>query len=67
MPAVSPHVVVNRCRAVSLGWSEHEVAEMIARATGLGVTATLPDDPAACDRGLVNGKTLVESAPPTPS
>jgi MinD-like ATPase involved in chromosome partitioning or flagellar assembly len=62
VPGVTPRVVVNRVRP-SLGWSEHEVAEMIARATGLGVTATLPDDPVACDRGLVTGTTLVECAP----
>jgi Mrp family chromosome partitioning ATPase len=62
VPGVTPRVVVNRVRP-SLGWSEHEVAEMIARATGLGVTATLPDDPAACDRALVTGTTLVECAP----
>jgi Mrp family chromosome partitioning ATPase len=62
VPGVTPCVVVNRVRP-SLGWSEHEVAEMIARATGLGVTATLPDDPAACDRALVTGTTLVECAP----
>jgi Mrp family chromosome partitioning ATPase len=62
VPGISPRVVVNRVRS-SLGWSEHEMAEMIARATGLGVTATLPDDPAACDRALVTGTTLLESAP----
>ena len=62
VPGVSPRVVVNRVRG-SLGWSEHEMAEMIARATGLGVTATLPDDPAACDRALVTGTTLLESSP----
>jgi Mrp family chromosome partitioning ATPase len=62
VPAAMPHVVVNRCRG-SLGWSEHEVAELIGRATGLGVTAMLPDDQSACDQALVNGKTLVECAP----
>jgi Mrp family chromosome partitioning ATPase len=62
VPGVTPHVVVNRVRS-SLGWSEREMAEMIARATGLGVTATLLDDPAACDRALVSGTTLLEAAP----
>lgn len=62
LPSVSPLVVVNRMRG-SLGWSEREVAEMVMRATGLGVTAMFPDDPTACDRALVNGKTLLECAP----
>ena len=62
LPDVTPLVVVNRARS-SLGWPEREVAEMIGRATGLAVAATLPDDPAACDRALVNAKTLVECAP----
>ncbi len=61
-PTITPRLVVNRVR-VTLGWSEAEVTEMIVRATGLGVTATLPDDPAACDRCVVSGKTLVEDAP----
>ncbi len=62
VPTVAPRVVVNRVRA-SLGWSELEVTEMITRATGLTVTTALPDDPTACDRALVEGKTLVECAP----
>jgi Mrp family chromosome partitioning ATPase len=61
LPEVTPLVVVNRARP-SLGWPDQEVAEMIGRATGLAVTATLPDDPVACDRALVNAKTLVECA-----
>jgi Flp pilus assembly CpaE family ATPase len=62
LPSVTPHLVVNRCRG-SLGWSDQEVTEMIGRATGLGVTAMLPDGRAACDRGLVSGKSLIECAP----
>ncbi|HEY7045472.1 MAG TPA: hypothetical protein VH419_17510 [Nocardioidaceae bacterium] len=60
-PGVQPRIVVNRVRP-SLGWSDEEVSAMIMRATGLTVTATLPDDPASCDRALVQGKTLTECA-----
>jgi Flp pilus assembly CpaE family ATPase len=62
VPTVTPHVVLNRCRS-TLGWSDQEMAAMIGRATGLGVSATLPEDQAACDRSLVDGKTLLECAP----
>jgi hypothetical protein len=43
-----------------LGWSESEVAGLVARvAPGLTVRF-LPDDRAAADRALVAGRTLVE-------
>ena len=62
MPGVAIRVVVNRMRP-SLGWSEHDVAGMIAglvRPVGLHF---MPDDRPAVDRALVAGRTLVEAAP----
>ena len=53
------HVVVNRMRP-TLGWSERDIAGMVAgfaRPAGLHF---LPDDQAAVDRALVAGRTLVE-------
>ncbi|MCM3514317.1 hypothetical protein [Nocardioides sp. P86] len=54
------HVVVNRMRS-TLGWSEKDVAAMVAgfgRVEGLHF---LPDDRAGVDRALVAGRTLTES------
>ena len=62
LPQVAPLVVVNRVRS-GLGWADRDVTAMIARTTGVEVTAMLPEDPAACDRALVNGTTLVEGSP----
>ncbi|MGY2702165.1 AAA family ATPase [Nocardioides sp. HB32] len=53
------HVVVNRMRP-SLGWSERDIAGMVAgfaRTSGLHF---LPDDQATVDRALVAGRTLTE-------
>jgi MinD-like ATPase involved in chromosome partitioning or flagellar assembly len=61
-PDVRPWVVVNRMRS-SLGWSGDEVAAMVRRTCQLEVEAFLPDDPAACDRAMVQGQTLLECAP----
>jgi MinD-like ATPase involved in chromosome partitioning or flagellar assembly len=61
-PDVRPRVVVNRMRA-SLGWSGDEVAAMVRRTCQLELEAFLPDDPAACDRAMVQGQTLLECAP----
>jgi MinD-like ATPase involved in chromosome partitioning or flagellar assembly len=60
-PGVAPYVLVNRVR--SGGWSGQEITAMVTRATGVGQVGLLPDDPAACDRALVHGKTLTECAP----
>jgi MinD-like ATPase involved in chromosome partitioning or flagellar assembly len=59
---VPVRLVVNRMRP-TLGWSEHDVASMVAgfaRPVGLHF---LPDDRDAVDRALVTGRTLTESAP----
>jgi MinD-like ATPase involved in chromosome partitioning or flagellar assembly len=61
-PDVSPRIVVNRMRP-SLGWSGEEVAAMVRRTSQLEIEAFLPDDPAACDRAMVQGQTLRECAP----
>lgn len=53
------HVVVNRMRS-SLGWSEREVAAMIAGFGQVGAVHFLPADQIAVDRALVAGRTLVE-------
>lgn len=53
------HVVVNRMRP-TLGWSERDIAGMVAgfaRPTGLHF---LPDDQPTADRALVAGRTLLE-------
>jgi MinD-like ATPase involved in chromosome partitioning or flagellar assembly len=60
-PDVAPRVVVNRMRP-SLGWSGDDVAAMVSRTAQLEVEAFLPDDPAACDRAIVQGQTLRECA-----
>lgn len=53
------HVVVNRMRG-SLGWSEQEVASMVAGFGGLAGIHFLPDDRGATDRALLAGRTLAE-------
>jgi MinD-like ATPase involved in chromosome partitioning or flagellar assembly len=57
---VAVHVVVNRMRP-TLGWSEKEVAGMIAGFARLAGLHFLPDDRTSVDRALVAGRTLVES------
>lgn len=54
------HVVINRMRP-SLGWSEKEVATMVAGFAVLAGLTFLPDDQAAVDRSLVTGLMLLES------
>ncbi|HEY0952244.1 AAA family ATPase, partial [Nocardioides sp.] len=53
------HVVVNRMRP-TLGWSERDIAGMVAGFARLAGLHFLPDDQAAVDRALVAGRTLVE-------
>jgi len=62
VPAVTPLVVVNRVRS-SLGWSDDDIVSTVEKATGVRVARLLPDDPAACDRALVHGRSLAECAP----
>ncbi len=61
LPAVVPRVVVNRVRG-TLGWSEDDIVWTLSRATGLTAFRFLPDDQAATDRALVQGRTLSEVA-----
>jgi MinD-like ATPase involved in chromosome partitioning or flagellar assembly len=53
-------VVVNRMRP-TLGWSEKDIAGMVAGFTRLGGLHFLPDDRATADRVLVAGRTLAEA------
>jgi MinD-like ATPase involved in chromosome partitioning or flagellar assembly len=65
LAAAPVRVVVNRMRP-SLGWSERDIAAMIA---GLARPASLhftPDDRPGVDRALVSGRTLLEAAPDGP-
>jgi MinD-like ATPase involved in chromosome partitioning or flagellar assembly len=62
LPGVAPYVVVNRCRP-GLGWSGDDIRDTVRRATGVDVRSLLTDDPAACDRALVQGRSLAECAP----
>jgi Flp pilus assembly CpaE family ATPase len=62
VPGVDVEVVVNRMRP-SLGWSREEVRETVARFTGVDTIRFLPEDRSACDRALVEGRTLAEVAP----
>jgi MinD-like ATPase involved in chromosome partitioning or flagellar assembly len=62
---VPARLVVNRMRP-TLGWSEQDVASMVAgfgRPVGLHF---LPEDREAVDRALVTGRTLTETAPDSP-
>jgi Flp pilus assembly CpaE family ATPase len=62
VPGVAVEVVVNRMRP-SLGWSQEEVRDTVARFTGVDTIHFLPEDRPACDRALVEGRTLLEVAP----
>jgi MinD-like ATPase involved in chromosome partitioning or flagellar assembly len=53
------HVVVNRMRP-SLGWSEREIAGMVAGFARTTSLHFLPEDQATVDRALVAGRTLAE-------
>jgi MinD-like ATPase involved in chromosome partitioning or flagellar assembly len=53
------HVVVNRMRP-SLGWSERDIAGMVAGFARTNGVHFLPDDQATVDRALVAGRTLSE-------
>lgn len=53
------HVVVNRMRP-TLGWSERDIAGMVAGFAGPTGLHFLPDDQPTADRALVAGRTLLE-------
>jgi MinD-like ATPase involved in chromosome partitioning or flagellar assembly len=64
-PTTPFRVVVNRMRP-TLGWSERDVAQMVAGfATPVGLHF-LPEDRVAVDRALVTGRTLLESNTESP-
>lgn len=58
-------VVLNRVRP-SLGWSQREVAAVVARFAGDAPLHLLPDDRAGADRALVSGRSVLEAAPDSP-
>lgn len=62
VPDAEPIVVINRVRS-SLGWSDDDIITTVHNASGVSAIRLLPDDPAACDRSLVHGRSLAECAP----
>lgn len=54
-------VVVNRMRS-TLGWTQRDIAGMVARFADSASLHFLPDDRASVDRALVSGRTLIEAA-----
>lgn len=65
LSATPVRVVVNRMRS-SLGWSERDVAAMIAGVARPAGLHFAPEDRAGVDRALVSGRTLLEAAPDGP-
>ncbi|QIG44220.1 hypothetical protein G5V58_16855 [Nocardioides anomalus] len=64
-PVTPVRVVVNRMRP-TLGWSERDVAAMLADFTRAVAIHFLPEDRATVDRALVTGRTVQETAPASP-
>ena len=60
--AAPAYVVVNRMRP-TLGWTEADVAAMLAGVVRTAGLAFLPDDRTGVDRAVIAGRTLVETAP----
>jgi MinD-like ATPase involved in chromosome partitioning or flagellar assembly len=58
-------IVVNRYRP-GLRWSTDEIRELLGRFTPAGDVTVLPEDRAACDQAVVQGRTLVECATGSP-
>jgi MinD-like ATPase involved in chromosome partitioning or flagellar assembly len=58
-------VVVNRHRP-ELQWSTDEIRDLLARFVPVGDLTILPEDRAACDRALMQGRTLGECAAGSP-
>ena len=61
IPEVKPLVVLNRSRRSAA--SAEEAAAALARFSGLGVTAVLPEDRAATDKAWSQGIPLAQAAP----
>ena len=59
VPAATTRLVVNRVRP-SRGWGEREVRTMVEGLVTPASIHFLPDDPAAADRALVAGRTLLD-------
>jgi MinD-like ATPase involved in chromosome partitioning or flagellar assembly len=65
--APPPTVCVNRVRAGAVGSNPaHRVSEALARFAGVTEVLFVPDDPAALDTALLEGRALVECAPGSP-
>ena len=63
-----PLVVVNRVRPGPVGHpAEREVATALARFAGVQQPFFVPDDPAALDRAMLEGRVLADCAPTSPS
>jgi len=60
-------VVVNRVRGRAAGARPAQaVSDVLARYAGVDAPVLLPDDPAACDRAVLEGRVLAECAPSSP-
>lgn len=67
IPAPRPTVVVNRVRSGAVGPNpEQRVAEALSRFAGVNEVLFVPDDPAALDAALLQGRALAECAPQSP-
>lgn len=66
--AASRLVVVNRVRSSAAGRdAPRAVREALARYAGIADAFVVPDDRAACDAALLDGRTLREAAPASPA
>ena len=64
---LAPTVCVNRVRSGAVGSNpEQRVSEALARFAGVTDVLFVPDDPAALDTALLEGRALVECAPGSP-
>ncbi|HJU96685.1 MAG TPA: hypothetical protein VJ644_01810 [Jiangellaceae bacterium] len=64
VPGADIHVVVNRLRSSVVGPEpEKQVRAALERYAGLQRVGVVPDDPAAVDAALLQGRTLAEAAP----
>jgi len=67
VPSPRPVVVVNRVRPGAVGAKpEARVSEALARFAGVDEVVFIPDDPAALDAALLEGRSLAECAPSSP-
>lgn len=64
----SPRVVVNRVRSSAVGSRpEQRVREALLRFAGVDDLSFVPDDPAALDGAMLEGRVLAECAPQSPA